>query len=598
MASHPIKVVLCVLSIPLLALAWIFFAPTQIGGSTTFSETDGISMQPMLVQGDFAVVRAQSTYKVGEVVLYQNQVINRDVLHRIILIQNDRYYFKGDNNDFVDPGYATKSELIGQLWFHLPKVGEVLGWLGKPLHAALLAGVGAFAFAMSELAPKGSKRKRHRRSLSRRKAHLPAFASSRAPPRWLDSGSNILPPPPLTTVPSADSRESLMKSSIAQESDIVLPFESGAVASSVIAVLLLLCAIFLLTGLSRPTKVLTPFPGAYTQSGKFAYSGAAPNAPTVYPRGMATTGEPLYPSLVKTVEFSFHYHFDSAYIHEMKGTIQLKAKLYSQIDTWKREFLISGPAHFVGNSASVKSDFPLSSLLSLIGTVTSSSGIAQDSFIADVVPIVHISGTVDGHEIHQQFSPALPFLVTKNSITLDPSVAPILPGASYVAPTQAATNAAALHPVVLGSLPRLATNNVTFAKYLIPVAILRLLGYLFALAALFALGFHIYVRRQHAHVSDEVLIASQFQSFLVPVESLGVLNGQSLITLDNFTDLAKLAQFLQRPILVEHHDLHREYAVDDDLHRYSFRAMPHTPLPKKLIESTTKRKGRKHQDDQ
>jgi signal peptidase I len=82
--------------------------------------TAGVSMQPLLYKNDLAIVRAQSTYHVGDVVLYNSAVLGRPVLHRIILIQNGQYYFKGDNNNFVDPGYATRSELVGKLWVHVP----------------------------------------------------------------------------------------------------------------------------------------------------------------------------------------------------------------------------------------------------------------------------------------------------------------------------------------------------------------------------------------------------------------------------------------------------------------------------------------------
>ena len=56
---------------------WTFFAPTKLGGTSTYSVTDGISMNPLLYKGDFAVIRAQSSYHVGEVVLYESQVTGR-----------------------------------------------------------------------------------------------------------------------------------------------------------------------------------------------------------------------------------------------------------------------------------------------------------------------------------------------------------------------------------------------------------------------------------------------------------------------------------------------------------------------------------------
>jgi signal peptidase I len=137
---------------------WLGIAPTGLGGSCTYSVTSGISMQPMLHKGDLALVRAQSSYHVGDVVLYDNQLLREPVLHRIVLIQNGDYYFRGDNNDFVDPGYATRSELVGKLWVHVDGLGSVVAWLGAPVHAGMLAGATAAFVVLA-----GGKRSRRRR---------------------------------------------------------------------------------------------------------------------------------------------------------------------------------------------------------------------------------------------------------------------------------------------------------------------------------------------------------------------------------------------------------------------------------------------------
>ena len=163
MRSYRAKIAGVIVAAAVLFGVWTFFAPTKLGGTTTYSITDGISMNPLLYKGDFAVIRSQSSYHVGDVVLYESQVLHKPVLHRIILIQNGNYFFKGDNNDFVDPGYATRSELIGKLWFHVPHAGAVLGWFGVPAHAALLAGIAAMAVVLTGAkTSKGGRRRRGR----------------------------------------------------------------------------------------------------------------------------------------------------------------------------------------------------------------------------------------------------------------------------------------------------------------------------------------------------------------------------------------------------------------------------------------------------
>ena len=166
MRSYRAKMAAIIVAAAVLFGVWTFFAPTKLGGTTTYSITDGISMHPLLYKGDFAVIRAQSSYHVGEVVLYESQVLHKPVLHRIIMIQNGNYFFKGDNNDFVDPGYATRSELIGSLWFHIPHVGAVLGWFGVPAHASVLAGIAAMAVVLTGAKTSKRGRRRHRRGQS------------------------------------------------------------------------------------------------------------------------------------------------------------------------------------------------------------------------------------------------------------------------------------------------------------------------------------------------------------------------------------------------------------------------------------------------
>ena len=162
MHRRPVRFVASLIGLEVLLVLWIFFAPTQMGGSSVYSVTSGVSMQPLLVKNDLALIRVETTYHVGDVVLYNSSVLHKPVLHRIVAIQNGDYFFKGDNNDFVDPGYATRSELVGKLWVHVPEAGTVIGWLGAPLHAGLLAGMASLIVMLSGgRHPRRRKRRSH-----------------------------------------------------------------------------------------------------------------------------------------------------------------------------------------------------------------------------------------------------------------------------------------------------------------------------------------------------------------------------------------------------------------------------------------------------
>ena len=112
-------------------IAWVEFAPTQIGGSTTYVITHGISMEPRFHTGDLALVRPADRYRVGMVVAYHSSLLKVVVLHRIVAVNNGHYTFKGDNNNFLDPTHPTRSQLVGALWLHVPLGGRIL----KALHS-------------------------------------------------------------------------------------------------------------------------------------------------------------------------------------------------------------------------------------------------------------------------------------------------------------------------------------------------------------------------------------------------------------------------------------------------------------------------------
>ena len=106
----------------LAGIGWIYLAPTQIGGSTSYVITHGISMEPLFHTGDLVLVRPESNYKVGQVAAYHSTLLDTVVLHRIIRIEQGHYFFKGDNNSFIDPTHPTRALLIGSMW--LPHSGR------------------------------------------------------------------------------------------------------------------------------------------------------------------------------------------------------------------------------------------------------------------------------------------------------------------------------------------------------------------------------------------------------------------------------------------------------------------------------------------
>ena len=294
------------------------------------------------------------------------------------------------------------------------------------------------------------------------------------------------------------------------------------------------------------------------------------NAPTpVYPSGFVTTGQPIYSSLVNDVVVHFKYQFASALGHHIKGTIKLDALLLSQADTWQRLSTVKAITAFSGDRTSVTSSLALQDLYTLIANVSNHSGGASQTYSADIQPIIHITGTVDNKPIDATFSPVLPFTVTQTTITLNAAVAPAPPGATYVRALRRHRACRHGDPTQTGSIPHLVSNEISVAKYDVPVPLLRVLGFVFGAFALILAGIHELTRRRKSVRSDEELIASRLHSLIVPVVSLSAPG--AAVDVPSFAHLAGLAQFLEQPILYEISDGNRTYAIDDDAHRYVYR---------------------------
>ena len=130
-----------ILAVVALAGAFLFFAPTQLGGGTSYAIIVGNSMEPKIHRGDLAVVRKQSAYRVGDVVLYDSRELGSKVLHRIVRVDGGRFVLKGDNNSFIDAEHPTEEQIVGSLWVTAPAVGRAAEWLREPMHSALLVGL-------------------------------------------------------------------------------------------------------------------------------------------------------------------------------------------------------------------------------------------------------------------------------------------------------------------------------------------------------------------------------------------------------------------------------------------------------------------------
>jgi signal peptidase I len=141
----------------LVACAWVALAPAQVGGLVRVVVVEGASMEPELSAGDLAVVRFGGSPEIGDAVLYHDEDLGADVLHRVVDERGGRFVLKGDSNSFLDNARPMRSEVDGKLWFSIPRLGSAVAWGRQPLHLA----IAVFVIALLVLArgasrPRGS----------------------------------------------------------------------------------------------------------------------------------------------------------------------------------------------------------------------------------------------------------------------------------------------------------------------------------------------------------------------------------------------------------------------------------------------------------
>ena len=495
-------------------VAWLYLAPTQIGGTTRYVVTSGISMEPSFRTGDLALVRPADQYRVGQVVAYHSTLLHVTVLHRIVAHRGGRYFFKGDNNNFIDPTHPTRDELIGALWLRLPHGGRVLAWLHSPLIAAALTGFAALLVLSAFGERKRRRNRRKRASESGRQGAIRMNNQSHGAGRLI----NV--------------RALLIASVVAMGAFLSL----GAIAFT--------------NPLHRSVAVKTN----YSQQVTFGYHASAPAGP-VYPSGVVRTGQPIFLQLVHSVQVRVGYRLNTSAPASLSGTEKVTLQLTGPTG-WTRNFQLAGPTHFTGTSAGSVVTLDLKQLQSVLASVQKLTGISADSgYTIAVVPKVHVTGTVAGQPVNARSAPRLSFQLQGTQLQ---------PGAG----------SGGFTPRQKGSVAGIATttNTLGIAGHSLSVQTIRwaaLGGFLLALAV--ALGTLVFRRSQP--FEEAARIQEQYGHLMVPIINADDL-GWPPIDVPNIKALVRLAESGERLILHHRGAGVDTYLVNDDGTVYRYQAKP------------------------
>jgi signal peptidase len=138
----------------------VLAVPSLIGAEESYVVLSG-SMEPELQTGDVVVVHSVSPAEVqeGDIITFRRNgggdAGDDRVTHRVIEKRTTDdgvvYRTKGDANEEPDPTPVSHSQVIGEVWFHIPLVGRLLFFIKRPLVQGLLIAVPGFLLIVDGL---------------------------------------------------------------------------------------------------------------------------------------------------------------------------------------------------------------------------------------------------------------------------------------------------------------------------------------------------------------------------------------------------------------------------------------------------------------
>jgi signal peptidase I len=506
------------------ALGWWLIGPSQLGGPTSYAVLSGNSMEPRLERGDLVLARKKSSYRVGDVVLYENHEMGARVLHRIIAEHNGHFVTKGDNNDFIDPVRPTPSEVVGQFWFAVPGAGTVLAWLKRPVNLAILV-------TLLVLVGLGGGREVSRRSAPDAR---PVVALAEAP-----AGRQPIAPTLARALTTAGA--------IAFVLFLVLGFAAWSTSAS-------------------STK---PVAALYAHEGTFSYSGETAPGPA-YPAGQVTRGMPVFTRVVDALDVSFAYRLRTDGNPDVHGTIGLDAVVHDTTG-WERILPIATPRAFTGTTAKAAGRFDVAAFETLVRAAREQTAAPLAGITVELRPRVQVEGTVGSTAVDDTFAPRLTF--SYDNTTLEPTpAAGAAPGTMPPFEPRRVEAGSEVVPATVGVGPL----SVVVAD----ARTMAALGIVTSLVVL-ALGSALLVtRREQGGPAEQIALRHGGRI----VHARAVVPEERWVTeVDDIDDLARIADAYDRVILHVTDDGSDVYLVDDGIAVYRYRldrvARPAGPLP-------------------
>lgn len=453
-------------TVVLAGIGWLYAAPAALGGQVRAYSITGASMEPSFQAGDLVLVRPRSSYAPGDIVAYRSATVGAVLLHRIVSLDEGVATLRGDANATDDLDRPRADELIGALVLRIPSGGRIVRTAASPMLLVVLA-------AATLASTYGRRRGKHRRPvLPLRHPVLADGARMRAAGTGVAVAAGICV---------------LVASSLA--------FGGRTTASSTME---------------------------HEQRGAFSYKAFLPRS--IYPDGVARTGDAVFVSATDSLRVAFTYGLSSEAAHRIEGMIGLRANI-DDGHGWSRALTLVRPTPFSGDAARVDGILDLARIARLRGRLEAVTGVQRIVYRIDLQATVDVHGSLGAAPLDTVFTASLPLehdgSVIRYIRSSDPTTDPLRP-------TQAGSVAG---PVV--ALER----SIRFAGWSVPADVAASALVLLA-SLLVAASRGLY--RASANTScrsDAERLRTTFSSRIVKVEAMSDANAIMVPTLDDFTRL-------------------------------------------------------------
>ncbi|MGP8205304.1 MAG: hypothetical protein ACLQVK_04465 [Acidimicrobiales bacterium] len=483
-----------------------------LSGVVSVVATHGTSMLPMFQAGDLAVLWASGSYHVGQVVAYQSPLLHTTVLHRIVAHRGGLYTFKGDNNAFVDPLRLPANAIKGALLWRIPRAGAWLIWLKDPLHLGLV--LGGLLVLLGTEAPAVRWR-----------------AGARARRTTMLTGP--------TTEPST-----------LKASDVALPLAVAVAFAAIGGV-----------AWSRPQARRTSAPVSYSERVSFSYAARVARS-MVYPDGTVRTGQPIFLTLVSSIDISAHFGFSTTARHtRLTGSMGETVSLVYGTG-WSSVLEQLPPVALRSSQATTSVTVNLAGVAQTLAAADKTTGVEAAMPTLVVAPVVTFRGSVIGQPISARYAPSLSFDVSNLELSLVNQSS-----AGY------SVTSSELRQSQTGSVPRHVLRPATMTIMGRPVrvgAVRDVAGAGVAASLVVVLAMVGWARRR-SRQGESARIEARYGPDLIGVRTNPEDDKHSVVDVVGISALAKVAKAYGSLILDHHEDGGHSYYVDAGTVIYRYR---------------------------